>query len=798
MGKREKGAGWMTAVRMQERRRRAFSAVFLKLLRCALYMTGSFALSAWFSSLFELGIAAEFLAVSTLLLGCWYFFVFLTRKTRLIGIPVSAAVLAAAAFVLRQPLSQGICEILNTASQYILDYYNRPLGFLPAAEDPDAIWITVLLLQALLMLLLGRSAFKGKSLGLFLAGLLLLSTGLMVNRFPSEEPVFLWLFACFSMRAAGEGREASGASSAGFRIGIIAAAAAVVLISWRVIAPRLNPVIESRYSAFREFQNELESGIRDLLGGRNSGGWQGMVQNGVLTNQSPSGEDDTALSLTVERKPEQTIYLKGFIGQLYQGSYWEEISDETFQSEMQELTAGAQMQETAEYWGYEELTYADLQTFLAERPYELQTAKNEETAEQFSIAYEDTPGDYVYAPYLSRVEEDSVQMSADVELLRNGGENIQGSFYPDLPEISADTGYTGSLYVPETIAYFQYLSDQYLYIPSSGLEQLQAYWNRVLEEFRSENGHDPSITETTHLIRSVLSFCSYSQDLEALPEGEDFVQYFLFEQKKGFCTHFASTAVLLYRMTGYPARYAAGYIARPGEFQEDESGSWTAEIPEKNAHAWVEIYQSDGSGWIPVEMTPGYEDMEDSAGATAEQQSTPSPAPMSGEVSDSSQGENGGADNSQIKVSVVRMPKPLWYGLTIFLVICLFLLLLMIRRLGILWSRNRRFQNPNARQALREIVREADRMLADSGFQAEEGISDQEYARRVQERYPALQKNRFVWLITQGEKASYGREKVPDGTAEEGIRIYHLLEREIRKGRGRWWKLWWYFIKCYR
>ena len=44
-------------------------------------------------------------------------------------------------------------------------------------------------------------------------------------------------------------------------------------------------------------------------------------------------------------------------------------------------------------------------------------------------------------------------------------------------------------------------------------------------------------------------------------ENEDFVKYFLTESKEGYCTYFATAAVLMYRCAGIPARYVEGYVA---------------------------------------------------------------------------------------------------------------------------------------------------------------------------------------------------------------------------------------------
>ena len=61
--------------------------------------------------------------------------------------------------------------------------------------------------------------------------------------------------------------------------------------------------------------------------------------------------------------------------------------------------------------------------------------------------------------------------------------------------------------------------------------------------------------------------------------------------------HFASAGTLLLRALGVPARYVSGYIA-------DVTAGETVDVPDQNAHAWVEIYLR-GYGWYPVEMTPG-------------------------------------------------------------------------------------------------------------------------------------------------------------------------------------------------
>lgn len=90
----------------------------------------------------------------------------------------------------------------------------------------------------------------------------------------------------------------------------------------------------------------------------------------------------------------------------------------------------------------------------------------------------------------------------------------------------------------------------------------------------------------------------------ALPSGKDFVEYFLTESHKGYCSHYASAGVILLRTLGVPARYVEGYAIQKDQFQT-KNGILCADVKDSNAHAWIEIYK-DGIGWISVEMTPSY------------------------------------------------------------------------------------------------------------------------------------------------------------------------------------------------
>ena len=143
--------------------------------------------------------------------------------------------------------------------------------------------------------------------------------------------------------------------------------------------------------------------------------------------------------------------------------------------------------------------------------------------------------------------------------------------------------------------YRQEAQSIYTQLPSSGLTK-----------FRQLVAANPleSLEEVTMFIRHTLTtYATYTQAPGMFPLNADPAEYFLFESGRGYCQHFASAAVILYRMYGIPARYATGYSVKPSDFTL-ENGEYHAEVTDESAHAWVEICMPD-YGWVPVEMTPG-------------------------------------------------------------------------------------------------------------------------------------------------------------------------------------------------
>lgn len=114
----------------------------------------------------------------------------------------------------------------------------------------------------------------------------------------------------------------------------------------------------------------------------------------------------------------------------------------------------------------------------------------------------------------------------------------------------------------------------------------------------------------------------YSYQPGVTPYGKDFVNYFLLENKRGYCAHFASAATLIFRELGIPARYVEGYAIDPEDINEEgkvleepkenyyegyadleQTAPVSVNVIDANAHAWVEIWMP-GKGWQVADVTP--------------------------------------------------------------------------------------------------------------------------------------------------------------------------------------------------
>lgn len=93
---------------------------------------------------------------------------------------------------------------------------------------------------------------------------------------------------------------------------------------------------------------------------------------------------------------------------------------------------------------------------------------------------------------------------------------------------------------------------------------------------------------------------TYNLTVADVPDDRNFVDWFLFDTKEGYCTYYATAMSVLVRSIGLPSRYVEGF-ATP--YAATEGNRYA--VLNSNAHAWVEVY-FEGIGWLPFEPTSPY------------------------------------------------------------------------------------------------------------------------------------------------------------------------------------------------
>jgi transglutaminase-like putative cysteine protease len=112
--------------------------------------------------------------------------------------------------------------------------------------------------------------------------------------------------------------------------------------------------------------------------------------------------------------------------------------------------------------------------------------------------------------------------------------------------------------------------------------------------FEEENGDTRAVTN-----RALFYFRNqpFVYTLNPPLLGNDAMDDFLFETRRGFCEHYSSAFVYLMRAAGIPARVVTGYQGGDRNPVDDY-----LIVRQSNAHAWAEVWIED-DGWTRVDPT---------------------------------------------------------------------------------------------------------------------------------------------------------------------------------------------------
>lgn len=132
--------------------------------------------------------------------------------------------------------------------------------------------------------------------------------------------------------------------------------------------------------------------------------------------------------------------------------------------------------------------------------------------------------------------------------------------------------------------------DRYLQLPRSGNPRAREYADNLASEYDDPEG----------IIRHLLDRFreqEYFYTLRPPAMPDDGIDTLLFDEKRGFCAHYAGAATFVLRAAGIPARVVVGY-----QGGDSGAGDEYLIVRQYDAHAWVEAWLP-GEGWVRMDPT---------------------------------------------------------------------------------------------------------------------------------------------------------------------------------------------------
>ncbi|MCP3868424.1 MAG: DUF3488 domain-containing transglutaminase family protein [Gammaproteobacteria bacterium] len=197
---------------------------------------------------------------------------------------------------------------------------------------------------------------------------------------------------------------------------------------------------------------------------------------------------------------------------------------------------------------------------------------------RYSVTLEPTDGKWLFVLDLPYELPDQSTLTPDFQLVRNDLRDQRVRY-----SASSYLSYaTGSLSSQQRMRGLQLPNNV-----TPRIRELARHW-------RQESGSDGALVNRAldYFNEQPFHYTLYPELLEENPIDE-----FLFESRRGFCEHYATSFTLLMRVAGIPARVVAGY-------QGGETNPFGGHllVKQSDAHAWSEVWLS-GKGWVRVDPT---------------------------------------------------------------------------------------------------------------------------------------------------------------------------------------------------
>lgn len=367
-------------------------------------------------------------------------------------------------------------------------------------------------------------------------------------------------------------------------------------------------------------------------------------------------KNTTDLIVTVDRKHDSAIYLKEYTGSVYGDNSWSDLSDSTYKNPLfsdfkdynvypqdfpslfgrnavpdtptMTIWIKSKLRDNKSFSPYGTDNFGNL-TYNKDMTVSSKRKDDSEFSYKFIAVNNDIIASHLGEPSVNiysagNIYNEEVRNKVYKYCTENGIFDHDDIFYTEneMPFNNDEYVYSnGNVLLGHLLQarYKEFVYNNYLQVPDNkNTEEVREAYADVLQY--AENAHSASekLEALTMIRERIDSQNVYSLSPGKTPSNRDFVNYFLLENHKGYCIHYATSGVMLARMAGIPARYATGYVIVGEDFNEENSngdGTYTITLKDNRSHAWAEIYL-DGYGWVPFEFTAGYSDTSIVTGTT--------------------------------------------------------------------------------------------------------------------------------------------------------------------------------------
>lgn len=270
----------------------------------------------------------------------------------------------------------------------------------------------------------------------------------------------------------------------------------------------------------------------------------------------------------------------------------------------------------------------------------------------------------------------------------------------------------------------------------------------------------------------------YSLTPGDVPDGVDFVDYFLFEQKEGYCTYFATAMAILTRSIGIPSRYVEGYLL-PSYVGKDK----LYEVTNERAHAWVEVY-FEGIGWIQFEPTASFShNLYQATTPSTSPVFTPTPS-LSNNTPTSSLAPDTTSNPEQNNATKNTLDKKLFIKIVAVMSVILFIAIIVFLNI---FNRKRRLSNIAKlppREAVLELYVYFLQLLLVQKADINVGETPLDHARRldITKKFSPHKMEEITEIFIN---ARYSRDEVTLNDFNKVLSFYHPLLKSTKESIGR-------------